>query len=270
MSLVVMRNIIIVLFAVAQTIGCSSSHAHNPQPTLVISAPTIEQEAESIFRTIRDIEFLEQQGYQISLPKDQDISVLIQKSKNGKFGSNDYPTIVQVLQSKHYREVNYTIALEKVSHQKSLIEKMISELEVAKKSWKWNFKTYRPYKVVFTLYGTGGSYNPDNGTVTLMTDVNGKFKRYLEPANTIIHEIVHIGIEESLVEAHKLSHPDKERLVDTIVFRMFSDELPNYTIQNMGNKNIDRMISSQDDLRVLPTILTTLASQLGEPIHFLR
>ena len=43
-----------------------------------------------------------------------------------------------------------------------------------------------------TLYGPGGSYNPQEGSIILMITKEGTFKQSLDPAETIVHEIVHI------------------------------------------------------------------------------
>jgi len=37
----------------------------------------------------------------------------------------------------------------------------------------------------------------------------------------IIHEIIHLGIEESIVRKDKLSHSEKERLVNKIYQKYF-------------------------------------------------
>ena len=71
---------------------------------------------------------------------------------------------------------------------------------------------------------------------------------YEQPANTIIHEIVHLGVETSLVQRYQLSHPMKERLVDTIVYLLFNDLLPQYKVQNMGETRLDQYLSTPEDL----------------------
>ncbi len=41
------------------------------------------------------------------------------------------------------------------------------------------------------------------------------------PAHTPVHELVHIGIEEIIVQRFKLSHWEKERTVDLVTSKMF-------------------------------------------------
>ena len=69
--------------------------------------------------------------------------------------------------------------------------------------------------------------------------------------NTIIHEIAHLGMEETIVRKFRLPHGLKERIVDKFVFLMFQDLLPNYKVQNMGDQQVDRYVASQEDLTKL-------------------
>ncbi|MDC8003560.1 hypothetical protein POV27_05825 [Aureisphaera galaxeae] len=228
-----------------------SCKAQEPSSEIVVQIPSIEQEATSIWRTINDIAFFEQQGYNIQLPNDPVIDSLIAKSKAKTFGNEDYPTIFNLLESKVYQESDYEKAFKKVKTQAPAIQKMLRQLSTEQHKWNWDFKMYPTYTVVFTLYGTGGSYDPDTGTITLFTNTEGGFMNYENPANTIIHEIVHIGVEESIVQTYQLSHGLKERLIDNVVTALFKDQLPNYRIQNMGDRKMDGLINAQEDLHNL-------------------
>ncbi len=228
-------------------------------PDISFHIPSIQQEATSIWRTINDIDFFEQQGYSIHLPQDPLIDELVLKSKNNSFGNEDFSVIYELLESKVFEENSYRLALDKVNEQESLINNMIQQLVSSKEAWNWPFNIFEHYKVVFTLYGSGGSYDPESGIITLFTTKEGNFKNYKNPANTIIHEIVHLGIEHSIVMKHNLSHPYKERVVDKIVYLMFSDVLPNYKIQEFGELSIDDYLIEKEDL-------VNLSSLIGEHI----
>lgn len=233
----------------------------NSTNQLKISIPTIQQEATSIWRTINDISFLESQGYQIHLPQHEVIDTLLKKSKEKKFGNSDFAKIYQILESDIYDKSKYTLAWKKVKEQEDLINSLISRLRKKQSSWNWNFKTFTTYEVVFTLYGTGGSYDPDRGLVTLFTNQGGKFMKYKNPANTIMHEIIHMGIEQSLVQTLQISHGVKERIVDRITFLLFGDRLPNYKIQNKGDTQIDEILQRKEDIIMLKTSLENFKSR---------
>lgn len=213
-----------------------------------INIPTVEQEATSIWRTINDIDFLEQQGYKINLPEDEFIQSLITKSKNGAFGNEDFSEIYNLLESNIYAKSNYELALKNVLDQEELINKLIYQLKNSKNDWNWDFKIFDKYNIVFTLYGTGGSYDPDLGTITLLTTIEGDFMNYSNPTNTIIHEITHMGIEQSIVQKYNLPHGSKERIVDLVVLILFGEILPEYKIQNMGDTKIDKYLKNRTDL----------------------
>ncbi len=215
-----------------------------------IVPPTIEQEATSIWRTINDITFLEKQGYDINLPKDSLIESLITKSKNGTFGNDDF-SVVYSLTERVFDQKHYEKARQKVAQQIDLLNDLISEIDSSNSQWDWTFKMFDQYKVVFTLYGTGGSYDPDEGSVTLLTNEEGRFIKYQNPAYTIIHEITHMGMEYSIVRKYDLNHGLKERLVDTFVYLMFPEKLPEYTIQRMGDQHIDSYFNRKKDIESL-------------------
>ncbi|WP_350287278.1 hypothetical protein [uncultured Croceitalea sp.] len=213
--------------------------------------PNITQEATAIWRAINDYTFLENQGYTINLPKDPLIDSLITKSKKGTFGNEDFSTIYTLLETKFFNKHSYEQAKEKVAKEIDLLNSFVGKIDAEKSQWDWNFKMFDKYKVVFTLYGTGGSYDPDEGIITLLTNKEGGFMKYKNPAYTIIHEISHMGMEYSLVQKYNLTHGLKERLVDTFVYLMFKEKLPEYKIQNMGDSNIDRYFTKTKDIESL-------------------
>ena len=228
---------------------------------LSITIPTVAQEATSIWRTINDIKFFEKNGYTVNLPKDELIDKLITKSKEGTFGNNDYSAIYNLLESKIYNTANYKLALENVQLQEQLINNMVVQLHSLQDSCIWNFNILDNYNVVFTLYGSGGSYDPQNGTITLFTTEKGEFKNYKNPANTIIHEIVHIAIEESIVQKYNFSHSLKELTVDTIVKLLFNNLLPEYKVQNMCNFNIENYLKNKNDIKNLNKTIEKINEQ---------
>ncbi|MEO1517084.1 MAG: hypothetical protein AAFV95_18820 [Bacteroidota bacterium] len=243
---------------------CLSCSNQPLKAQIQVNVPSIQQEATSIWRTINDIEFLEQQGYNINLPKNDVIASLITKSKNKEFGNDDFQTIYTVLESNIYNSSNYETALQKVNAQLDLINTLIARLKSKKDSWNWNFHSFDTYQLVFTLYGTGGSYDPDSGLITLLTNQNGNFMQYDNPANTVLHEIVHMGIEQSIVQRYNLPHGSKERIVDTITYILFKDKLTKYKIQNMGDKRIDNYLKEEKDVQNLSSVVETYQRENGD------
>ncbi|MEN1784829.1 MAG: hypothetical protein AAGF77_06770, partial [Bacteroidota bacterium] len=177
------------------------------------------------------------------------------KSKDSAFGNEDFLAIYKLLKTKYYNKGNYSEAQQKVENQKDLLNDLIGQLETEKKEWDWKFKTFDKYKVVFTLYGTGGSYDPDEGIITLMTNTKGEFSKYENPANTIMHEITHMGMQDAIIQKYSLTHELKERLVDHFVVLMFKEQLPDYEIQNMGDQSLDKQLKKKKDIKSLHKIV---------------
>lgn len=243
---------VIVAVLLLNSISCWSQETIKK---FTMNIPTIEQEASSIWRTINDIKFFEEKGYSVNLPNDKLIDTLIVKSKNGTFSNQDYSLIYELLESKIYNKSDYRLAHEKVENQEQLINTIILQLDSLRKIWNWDFKIYESYTIIFTLYGSGGSYDPSTGTVTLFTTIQGNFKKYENPTNTIIHEIIHIGLEESIVQQYNIPHTLKEEIVDRIVFLLFNSLLPQYEVQRMGDSKIDGYLKEIDDIKNLKKVI---------------
>ena len=256
-----MKNHLALIIFLLAFIGVSSFKGQAQKARIQIVTATIEQEASSIWRTINDIHFFEKQGYQIHLPQAPLIDSLVAKSKLGAFANDDYPAIYNLLEQGYFDPEDYQQATVKVQEQLPMLHQFIREIEAAKGNWDWDFRMFDHYQIVFTLYGTGGSYDPDEGMVTLLTNREGKFMKYQNPAYTIIHEITHMGMEYSLVQKHQLAHGLKERLVDSFVFLMFQSQLPGYEIQNMGDPALDTFLRGKKDIDSLNRFLSEYKGQ---------
>ncbi|NER15342.1 hypothetical protein GWK08_17945 [Leptobacterium flavescens] len=224
-----------------------------------MNIPTPEQEADQIWRTLRDIAFFEKHNYQLSLPKNELIDDLKQKSRANRLSQNDYESLKKFVKTRAYKKSDYLMGYEKIEQVVPLLNKMVTSIGQSRKNW--DFKEYDVYQVNLTLYGPGGSYDPDNGSILIFTTLDGRFKQYDNPVNTLIHEIVHIGMENSIMAEYKVPHPLKERIVDTFVWLSFGELLPDYRIQNMGDKRIDDHLKERKDLEDLAEIVKAFTGQ---------
>ena len=110
------------------------------------------------------------------------------------------------------------------------------------------------------MYGPGGNYNPSTGTVILLTNEKGEFRKKCIAEN-ILHEIVHIGVEESVIKQYKLTHWEKERLVDLICHHCLSEILPEYWMQPKGDKRIDDFVNEHTIIYDLPSAIASFIKQ---------
>lgn len=219
------------------------------QNRIKVNIPSVKTESEYIWRTIQDIKFFEAHNYQVSLPKGDLIEALKEKSKSAQLNNEDYERLVHFVKDSVYRASDYQKGYEKITKELRFVNKMINQIDKSK--FSWDFKEFETYTVNLTLYGPGGSYDSEDGSILIYTTSNGQFKQYDNPSNTIIHEIVHIGIEKAIITEYSVPHALKERIVDTFVSLNFGQYLPDYTIQDMGDKRIDPYLKNIADLKVL-------------------
>ena len=216
-------------------------------------------ESEYIWRTIQDTKFFEENGYEVSLPRNPLIKNLKEKSKSGSLTNEDYERLRSFIQDSVYKKNDYQKGYNKIKNELELINKMANK--ISQSDLEWDFKEFDTYQVNLTLYGPGGSYNPDEGSILIFTTPEGQFKNYDNPANTIIHEITHIGIEESIINKYKIPHSLKERMVDTFVFLNFNEYLPEYRIQEMGENRTDQYLKTKEDLKNLDKVAAIIMNK---------
>ncbi|HCT29497.1 MAG TPA: hypothetical protein DIW31_01910 [Bacteroidales bacterium] len=236
-----------------------SINSYSQIDNLEIQIPSAESECEYVWQNIKDIKFFEANGYSLSLPRHEFIDNLLEKSRNNSLSTHDFDSLKALMSQTVYQRNNYLKGQQIIVETIPTIQKAIailSEIQL-----KWNFVQFPKYQIALTLYGPGGSYDPDLGRILLQTTTNGSFKGYNSPANTIIHEIVHIGIESSIIKKYNLSHTQKERIVDKTVQILFGDLLSDYKLQGFGDSRIDKYLKSKDDFINLPSIIEAFLAE---------
>ncbi|MEM6297784.1 MAG: hypothetical protein AAF740_03745, partial [Bacteroidota bacterium] len=223
-----------------------------------VNIPSADMETKYIWRTIQDISFFETHNYQVSLPSGGIIETLKENAKSGSLIEDDYEKLKKFIEDSVYNRSEYQKGYQKLMKELNTMEKAINEVDTS--DFNWSFKTFDTYTVNLTLYGPGGSYDPDAGSILLFTTPDGGFKSYKNPVNTIIHEIVHIGIEKSIVQKYNAPHPMKERIVDHFVSLNFKEYLPDYQMQNMSYTQIDEYLKNKSDFRDLDQIVEKLVN----------
>ena len=230
-----------------------------PQDRVEVHIPSVEEETEYVWRTIRDTKFFEEHNYQVSLPQGAFIEELKQKAKADSLQDEDYQLLEAFMRDIAYNEKAYQAGYNKIKDQLPLINTMISQIDAEK--YSWGFQEFEKYVVNLTLYGPGGSFNPEEGSILIYTTPSGQFKGYENPANTIIHEIIHIGIEKSIIGKYNVPHAFKERLVDTYVSLAFQEYLPDYKVQDMGEYRSDEYLKELADFEQLDDVVAKLLSE---------
>jgi len=211
---------------------------------VVVNTPTLEEEMNYIWRNLEDILFFEKNNYQVAFPKLQLLESLKEKAQKGELSSHDFEQLKSDFKDSVYHVNDYQKGLLKVSQSLPILQQMLDQIQQLKLNWP--FQLHPQYCVRLTLYGPGGSYDPSSGEIILYTTLSGDFKQYENPANTIIHEIVHMGIEQSIIAKHQVPHAMKERIVDHFVLLNFKDLLPGYRLQEMGDRRVDPIMKASE------------------------
>jgi len=172
---------------------------------------SIDYEVERIKNTISRLDWFREKGYQLLFPKDFSL-------ENKDFSDDKIKNSIL----EEYDETDYKKIADTVNKQwlkfSPFLEKYFLET---------NIKPENIYEVKLTKYGVGGSYNLPNNII-----VNFQRKFGIGVSKTIIHEIVHLSIQE-LIEKYKVGHWEKERVVDLIVLKIVPE------IAKMQNISID-------------------------------
>lgn len=178
-----------------------------------------ENEIARVIYTINKIDWFNENGYKPTLPVNVDKDFFLKEKETGiakavenEFSPEDYN------KSKEYIE----------NHQDEILLKLYEFIK------KIGFIPQEEYVIILTKYGVGGSYHLPN---TIVMNIKMKYEKGL--MRTIIHEIIHLTIEE-LIQRHKISHWKKERLVDLLL----NECLPDYAkFQNIkeDTKELDNL-----------------------------
>ena len=212
-----------------------------------------------MWSTIRDIQFFIDQNYEISLPEGEVITELIEKSKQTSLTDEDYQRLYNFMEAHVYDPSEYHASLQIIRNSEPILYDFLEQIESM--SWDWDIRFYKKYTIRMTLYGSGGSYRPNEGRIIIYTTKDGQFKKYQDPAYTLIHEIVHLCIEEVIIQHFNVPHGLKERIVDRMVVLCYGSNLPLYQVQNMGDSNLDTYFYKLEHLKTLPECIENYISQ---------
>lgn len=214
---------------------------------IIVHAQTADEEFQYLMNVLGKMDFYNQHGYKIPIP---DHPFFLNISNNlDLLKSLDTEEARNIFTKEVYNPAFFENGLKTVNKNIELVEKAIKKME----KWKnWKFKLFPTYQVKLTAYGPGGSYDFNHGNIIMKTKESGEFGRV--PYHTIIHEIIHIGIEESVVKKFELTHVEKEGLVDSICANYFDDILIDYRVQNLGDKKVFNLIT-KDNIMELPKII---------------
>ncbi len=253
------RNRASVVVAVLLVV-CSSVGAADELPRFSVSIPSIEIEARFVWDLLGDIGFYRSNNYQLSLPNTPTVAALIEKAAAVALDEGDWNRLRKDFEGVYDRS-HYERAYEITKEALPRADGKIPVLAEYRK--KWGFQLPKKYNIRLTLYGPGGSYDPETGTIVLLTSRQATFKTGPNPLETILHEAVHIGIEASIVARYRLTHWTKERIVDQFMASHFIDICPGYRMQPNPETRIDTIFGDPSVWDDLPARIARFLSDRG-------
>ncbi len=226
---------------------------------LVIRPQSANEEFQYISRILDRMDFYNSHGYKVSLP-DTDSFQTFAHDKQA-WDRADKQAAEANFSTNLYRSEYY---LEGVQRLESLRPQINSAIERFEDYQSWGFNKLPTYEILLTRYGPGGSYNysQDKATILMLVYQDGSTK-YLPAEWTVVHEGVHIGIEDSIVQKFNLTHKEKEGVVDQFCSLAFSDLLGDYLFQSMSDKQIMSAMPNKESLLRLPEIIRTYKESRG-------
>lgn len=208
-----MYNLDIIFLETMENFKPDQKESIEKEPNVRVGIMSREDELKRIYSTLERIRWYRENGYYLDDPTRPDDIVLpeyydkiAKKILAGEMLLEDIKQ-EEFEQALEYSREDYLEAATAVENEMKNQKHILSTFS----KWHdtWGFKTFENYSIFLTKHGTSGNFYYDSGTAIMRVGI----KEYLRAA---IHEFVHIGIEEAIIQKYGLSHWEKERVVDLI------------------------------------------------------
>jgi len=172
---------------------------------------SLESEISRVQNTIDRIDWFKEKRYKIRLPETLSL-------EDADFS---YEKIKQAIEHEYDKE-NYGKEEKYILDTLPKIKKVLGDYFTSS-----SLEPQSVYEINLTRYGVGGSYSIPNKII-----VNIQVRKEMNLVQTIVHEIIHLSIEE-LIQKYNIDHWNKERLVDLLLERVGPE------INTMQNISVD-------------------------------
>lgn len=223
---------------------------------IVYRGETKEEAFSFVMYLVKKLPWFNENGYKIALPTHKVFESMYANPK--LITEEDEKRLETIFYEEIYDISKFDDNLAVLRRTEGTVKKALEKLAVLEKAW--GFKVKSKYEMILTLYGPGGNYVWKGEVGKIITKTNRE-KSILSLTETIIHEMIHIGIEENIVEKYNLKHWEKERLVDLIGSSYLKDLLPNYREHESADRKIDSVVDEEVILHDLPTAIEAFVAQ---------
>lgn len=215
-----------------------------------VSPMTFDGEFSRICWYIRDADFFKKQKYNILLPTENQI--FREYYENGSSLKPQEESELRNIFKNTYSNDSYDVgkycnAIDEILSREEMKESIDT---LRKLNEEWGFKLPKDYSILLTKYGGSGSYGYVNDSITYNIAQRDNSKNTF--IRVVLHEAMHIGIEESIIRKYKLTHLEKERVVDLMCKNIYAEIMPNYYMWPEADKRLDQYITGINDILNLP------------------
>lgn len=235
----------------------------NPEINVIVKVKTAIEEVDNVWYLINNIDFFDSNNYEPIFPKHEYVDELLKKKRRGADIEEYYNEFKAIFENEIYVLSDYENGIKNAKDKLKNVESIFETLKYYVK--QWNFELFSNYIISLSLYGTSGAYysTENEGIINLRTNKEGLFRRGIDPSATIVHEIIHIGMERNIIRKYNISHNMKERIVDKFLKFHFNNIFPEYELKERGDKSIDPFIELQIDWDNLPSRILELKKRRG-------
>lgn len=194
----------------------------------IIIEYSIEQETERVKKTLSKIDWFEKQGYHwknFNFPKGIDATEFYDKKVI--YSDDEISKYIK----DEYNEESYKKISELLKNEWEKVAEIFNT-----KLNQCSLPQVDKYKVVFSSYGTGGSYNLPN---IIYLNIKQRNNSENQLFGVMIHEMIHLAIQV-LIDQYKLTQWQKERIVDLTLDNFFSG-MKNMQKTNIGPKQLEQI-----------------------------
>lgn len=222
---------------------------YNPEMAIVLRPMTPDEEVAYLWPRFKNVDFYIRGGYDLSIPESWVMDALMVKALTGTLADRDQEVFAKELK-KVYRESDYRQGFNNLAMAMASVNIDMGVFKTYEALW--GFKVFDAYQVCLTRFGPGGSYDHEKGKVIVKVNAKGLASKTCDFKSLLVHEMVHIGLEEVIIKKFDLTHTVKERLVDHFLWAHFSSALPAYSFQKRGDPGLDPYLDHEDVWQRLP------------------
>src|SRR3974390_2301654 len=190
--------IAILFAAVACTSGTPARPAAAPsvgQPSppteIVVRAQTEDEAFSFLWRQLQQMPFYCAHGYDVALP---DHPLFHHLADQASPQEADQAEARRLFAADIYRPGDFDAGKTIFEHARAQTAPALATFD----GWTraWGFEHRARIDVVLTLYGPGGSYDPDASTITVLVTAAGGLRK--KTLDNVLHEMLHLGIERPI------------------------------------------------------------------------